>query len=190
MFTDCARVVDSGNHIHLKCVDWYGAHQELFVVGGKELQTIANISRQIARMAASSARIPFSFQMVLENPKVLASSIGSIATVECPNLSSIRALHIMDCVVDRLAADGLMVIMNNNVSCADWVGAVAVSEQGLCILGNYSTSDWIASLRVIAARYSANPLVVGMNQRNEIHDRVPPPPPPPPPPPFCSRHDP
>jgi hypothetical protein len=36
----------------------------------------------------------------------------------------------------------------------------------------FPTADWIASLRNISKRYCRNPLVVGMDIRNEIHDQA------------------
>ncbi len=163
---------DTGQRVHLKCVNWYGAHQELFSVGGLERQSIANISNQIVRMGANCVRLPFSIEMVRDNPRVQLENIISVNPVECPGLETITALDLLDCVVHRLTADGLMVIMNNHVSKAGWVGANTIKRQGLWNLPGYPTSDWIASLRNVSARYSNNPLVVGMDIRNEIHDQV------------------
>jgi endoglucanase len=166
---------DSGQRVHLKCVNWYGAHQELFSVGGLERQSIANISNQIVRMGANCVRLPFSIEMVRDNPLVHHENIVAVQPSECSGLETITitALELLDCVVSRLTADGLMVIMNNHVSKAGWVGANTTKQQGLWNLPGYPTSDWIASLRNISARYSKNPLVVGMDIRNEIHDQVP-----------------
>ena len=163
---------DTGKHVHLKCVNWYGAHQELFSVGGLERQTIANISRQIVRMGANCVRLPFSIEMVRDNPRVQRENIISVSPAECPGLDAITAMELFDCVVQRLTADGLMVIMNNHVSKAGWVGTNTTNRQGLWNLPGYPTRDWIASLRNISARYSSNPLVVGMDIRNEIHDQA------------------
>ncbi len=52
------------------------------------------------------------------------------------------------------------------------MGTNTTNKQGLWNLPGYPTSDWIASLRNVSARYSSNPLVVGMDIRNEIHDQA------------------
>ncbi len=163
---------DSGQRIKLKCVNWYGAHQELFSVGGLERQTITNISLQIVQMGANCVRIPFSIEMTRENPVVHRENIAAVDPAECPGLDSITALDLLDCVVRLLTADGLMIIMNNHVSRAGWVGANTSRQQGLWNMPGYPTSDWIASLHNVSKRYSSNPLVVGMDIRNEIHDQA------------------
>ena len=163
---------DSGEKIRLKCVNWYGAHQETFTVGGLEKQTIANISRQIVLMGANCARIPYSIEMVRDNPFVPSQFISAMNSNECPHIGSITALELLDCVVRWLTADGLMIILNNHVSMAGWVGVNASARQGLWNLPGYPTSSWITSLRDLSRRYSDNRLVVGMDIRNEIHDMV------------------
>jgi endoglucanase len=166
----------TAKRVRLKCVNWYGAHQELFSVGGLEVQTISNISQQIILMGANCVRIPFSIEMTRENPRVRSENTIAVNSNDCPrldNIMMITALELLDCVVNRLTDDGLMVIMNNHVSKAGWIGAnTTVNDQGLWNLPGYPTTDWIASLRNISDRYSRNSLVVGMDIRNEIHDQV------------------
>ena len=163
----------TAQRVRLKCVNWYGAHQELFSVGGLERQTISNISRQIILMGANCVRIPFSIEITRENPQIQHENIQSVNSNECPNLENITAMDLLDCVVRRLTADGLMIIMNNHVSKAGWIGGNATAnDQGLWNLPGYPTKDWIASLRNISERYSSNDLVVGMDIRNEIHDQA------------------
>ena len=163
----------TAQRVRLKCVNWYGAHQEMFGVGGLDRQTIGNISRQIVLMGANCVRIPFSIEMTRENPRVRFENLQAVNSNECRNLENITALELMDCVVHRLTADGLMIIMNNHVSKAGWIGGnTTTNDQGLWNLPGYPTTDWIASLRNISERYCNNPLVVGMDIRNEIHDQA------------------
>jgi hypothetical protein len=64
-----------------------------------------------------------------------------------------------------------MVILNNHNSAAGWVGSWETVPQGLWHYPGYPTSDWVDSLVVLSERYRDNPLVVGMDIRNEIHDQ-------------------
>ena len=172
--TDGPFIVDteSGSRVHLKCVNWYGAHQELFSVGGLERQTIRNISRQIVLMGSNCVRIPLSIDLVRDNPPVLRTTVLAVDPDECPGLDAIRGMELLDCVVRRLTQDGLMVILNNHVSRAGWVGSNTTNMQGLWNLPGYPTRVWLDSLANISARYRDNPLVVGIDIRNEIHDQV------------------
>jgi hypothetical protein len=110
--------------------------------------------------------------MVRDNPLVQSQFISALMSNECPHTGSIAALELLDCVVRWLTADGLMIILNNHVSMAGWVGVNASAMQGLRNLPGYPTSSWITSLRDLSRRYSDNQLVVGMDIRNEIHDMV------------------
>ena len=142
-------------------MNWYGAHQELFVVGGLELQSIANITQKIRKIGANCVRLPLSIQLTRENPIVSPQAIAAVQPSECHTPPGVRAMEILDCVVRVLTENGLMIIMNNHVSLAAWVGAGHPLQQGLWNQPNYSTSDWIQSLHDVALRYTSNPLVVG-----------------------------
>ena len=104
--------------------------------------------------------------------KYLSGGGLAVDPAQCPGLDSITALDLLDCVVRLLTADGIMIIMNNHVSWAGWVGANTSRQQGLWNMPGYPTSDWIASLHNVSKRYSSNPLVVGMDISNEIHDQA------------------
>ena len=153
----------TGVRVYLKCVNWYGAHQELYSVGGLERQSIRNISRQIVLMGANCVRLPLSIDIVRDNPPVLPSTIAAVDPAECPGLHSIHGMELLDCVVQRLTADGIMVILNNHVSRAGWVGTNTTDEQGLWNMPGYPTAVWIESLVNVTARYRSNPLVVGID---------------------------
>jgi hypothetical protein len=81
------------------------------------------------------------------------------------------ALQVLDCQVKELTRWGLMVILNNHNSFAGWVGAGERVPQGLWHTERFPTRVWIASLSALASRYKGNPMVVGIDIRNEIHDQ-------------------
>jgi hypothetical protein len=172
--TDGRFIVDTrtGKRVKLKCVNWYGAHQELYSVGGLERQSIRNITMQIVRMKSNCVRLPLSIDLVYQNPPVLRSTIAAVDPAECPGLDNIRGMDLLDCVVYHLTDNGIMVILNNHASRAAWVGANTRDKQGLWNMPGYPTQMWIDSLYNISARYRDNPLVVGVDIRNEIHDQA------------------
>ena len=153
--------------VHLKCANWYGAHQELFVVGGLELRSIAYLADKFKSTGANCARIPFSVEMAKYNPPVLPSSVAGIAPSDgCA--STARAFDVMDCVVRHLQQRGILLIFNCHNSYGTWVGANDQKyNQGLWNLPGFTTEDWVQSLETFARRYK----ITGIDLRNEIHDQ-------------------
>ncbi len=157
----------SRQRIHLKCVNWYGAHQELYVVGGLELRSVSNLTNSLQASGANCVRLPYSIEMVKYNPVVKPDSVAGILPSDGCN-STLRALDVMDCVVFHLQKRGMLLIFNNHNSWGSWVGAGAVKhQQGLWNMPGYSTEDWIQSMEAITQRYK----IAGMDLRNEIHDQ-------------------
>ena len=154
--------------VRLRCVNWYGAHMETFVAGGLDKRSCGDIASSIKAIGANCVRIPLSVQLVVENPTPPVSAFAGLNVSEC-NAST--ALEILDCQVRELTRRGLMVILNNHNSFAGWVGSYERVPQGLWHTPDFPTKDWVASLASLAARYRNDPLVVGIDIRNEIHDQ-------------------
>lgn len=162
----------TGERVKLKCVNWYGAHQELFVVGGLERTSVSKIVKHIVSIRSNCVRLPFSIDLWRLNPIPPPFAVGNETASECGQ--NVSAMVIFDCVVRQLTDSGIMVILNNHNSFSGWVGADIGgdgSRQGLWDLPGYSVFDWLACLESMAKRYNKNPLVVGMDIRNEIHDQ-------------------
>ena len=161
-------ILNSTDHqrISLKCANWYGAHQELHVVGGLELRSVSQLAALFQASGANCVRLPYSVEMVKYNPRVNPAAIAGILPTDNCN-STLRALDVMDCVVAHLQSRGILIIFNNHNSRSSWVGAGAVNnKQGLWNVPGYSTEDWIQSMEAITRRYK----IAGMDLRNEIHD--------------------
>lgn len=154
--------------VRLRCVNWYGAHMESFVAGGLDKRSCVAIADSIVSLGANCVRIPLSVELVVRNPTPNASVIAGINRSQC-NVST--ALDVLDCQVSSLTQRGLMVILNNHVSFAGWVGGGERVPQGLWHSARFPTASWVASLSALAARYRRNELVVGIDIRNEIHDQ-------------------
>jgi len=150
--------------LRLRCINWYGAHQELFVVGGLEVQSVGALADLFASSGANCARIPYSVEMVRNNPLVQKDAVAGIGPTECN--STERALDVMDCVAEHLRRRNILLIFNCHTSWAGWVGT-RTEQQGLWNMPGYPTDDWLWSLEVVARRYS----MAGMDLRNEIHDQ-------------------
>ena len=154
--------------VRLRCVNWYGAHMESFVAVGLDKRSCGAMADSIVSIGANCVRIPLSVELVIQNPTPNALAIAGIDRSQC-NVST--ALDVLDCQVRALTERGLMVILNNHVSFAGWVGYNEKVPQGLWHTPMYPTTAWVASLVALAARYRSDPLVVGIDIRNEIHDQ-------------------
>lgn len=154
--------------VRLRCVNWYGAHMESFVAGGLDKRSCRDIAQSIKQIGANCVRIPLSVELVMRNPTPAASAVAGIERSEC-NVST--ALQVLDCQVKELTRWGLMVILNSHNSVAGWVGVGERVPQGLWHTAEFTTHAWVASLAALALRYKDDPLVVGIDIRNEIHDQ-------------------
>ena len=101
-------VVDSsGNRVKLGCVNWYGAEELDFVVGGLQWQSISSISSLIAQYGFNCIRLPFSLELIDKNPVI---SNRTLIQQE-PSLYGKHALDVLDAVVSGLTSQHLMVIL-------------------------------------------------------------------------------
>lgn len=154
-------IVDRQNRrIKLSSVAWYGAESVDFVPGGLQLEPLLSIVHRIRCMGFNSVRLPWSNQMVESNPVV-----PDYAVAANPELKGLHALNVYDAVVYALSAEGLLVILDNHNSNAEW----CCSNDGnqLWYNAQYPQSSWLADWETMAARYRNVPQVIGADLRNE-----------------------
>jgi hypothetical protein len=161
----------SGVRVYLKCVNWYGAHSNLFVPHGLESQSIGFLVDKLVESKANCVRIPVSSDFSNLNPVLKPEAVKAVTSEECPVRE--RAMDVMDCLVRAVQDRGLLVIFNNHCSWPDWVGKREISRQGLWHYEfddhrkkNYSMESWITSLEILVRRYN----MTAIDIRNEISD--------------------
>jgi len=158
-----AEIVDAhGNAIRLISVNWYGFDQGEYVAGGLERAPLAQLAAQIRDMGFNSVRLPWANQVVEDNP-----GVPDYALIANPQLQGKHALEIMDAVVEALAREGLVVILDNHVSRADWC-CNEKDGNGLWYNREYPESHWIEDWKTLVRRYKAQPYVVAADLRNEL----------------------
>ncbi len=109
-------IVDSkGSRVVLHAFNWYGAESTDFVVAGLELQPLARIVATIKGLGFNAARLPWSNQTYESNPIV-----ASYALAANPGMEGQNALTIFDQVIAALTAAGIMVVLDNHNSNAEW----------------------------------------------------------------------
>ncbi len=156
-------IVDAtGKRFKLASVNWYGAESKDVVVAGLDISDLHAIAALIRTLGFNSVRLLWSNEMVESNPVVAPARLA-----KNPALSGLHALDVFDAVVDALAHEGLVVILDNHRSHADWCCDLQHGD-GLWWAPGYPESSWIADWKTMAARYKSQPAVVGADLRNEL----------------------
>jgi endoglucanase len=155
-------IVDSnGVRVHLNAFNWYGSESTDYVVEGLEAQPLNSIVATIKGLGFNAVRLLWSNQMVESNP-----AVGNYALNANSSLESEHALTIFDTVVNALTSAGIMVILDNHMSNAGWCCSTTDNNE-LWYNGSYPEANWIADWQTMAARYQSNPMVIGVDLRNE-----------------------
>ena len=154
-------IVDTkGSRVRLAAVNWYGTDSADYVVAGLQLQPLQSIVAEIKTLGFNAVRLPWSNQMYESNPVV-----GNYALAANTSMQGQHALTILDQVVAALTAANIMVILDNHNSDAEW----CCSNDGNTLWYNssYPEGSWLADWQGMVQRYQGNPLVIGVDLRNE-----------------------
>jgi len=150
-----------GERFKLASVNWYGFEELDYVPAGLEIADLDAIAAIIAELGFNSVRLPFSLELVQDNPTIEALPVAAN-----PELAGITALELMDAVIDALAGAGLVVILDNHSSEAVWYS----DTNGLWYTDEYPEAMWLSSWALLADRYAEHPAVVGYDLRNELRN--------------------
>ena len=157
------QILDSKNHVvRLTSVNWYGFDQKEFVPGGIDHASLAQIVEQIHALGVNCVRLPWANETFEKNPVV--PDYGVKAN---PQFRGKRALDLMDTVVSALARAGIMIVLDNHVSRADWC-CKDDDGNGLWYSADYPEEKWLADWRAIVLRYRNQKWIVGADLRNEL----------------------
>jgi endoglucanase len=162
LHTSGAYIVDAnGTRVRFNAFNWYGAESTDYVVGGLQKATLTSIVQTIKGLGFNAVRIPWSNEMYESNPVV-----ADYALAANTSLKGEKALTILDTVIAELTNEGIMVILDNHNSNAEWCCS---STDGNTLWYNdaYPESSWLSDWEGMAARYKDNSLVIGADLRNE-----------------------
>ncbi|POR31227.1 Endoglucanase [Tolypocladium paradoxum] len=164
-------IVDArGRRFKLASINWYGASDELFVPGGLDIQHRTKIAETIKRMGFNSVRLPYADELVTSNPVV----DGRLVMAN-PDLAGLRAMDILEAVTTALTDAGIAVIINNHITSATWCCGADPCDAGwandhlgpLCRV-KQTEEQWIRNWEDVMERFVENPLVIGVDLRNEV----------------------
>ncbi|MDI1434122.1 glycoside hydrolase family 5 protein [Polyangium sorediatum] len=151
----------SGERFKFAAVNWYGAEEMDYVPAGLEIAEIGAIAARIRALGFNAVRLPWSNEMVDLNPVV-----GDAVVSANPKLKGKTALEVFDAVIDALAYEGLVVLLDNHVSEADWCCS-DTDQNGLWYTSKYPEATWLKHWEALAKRYATQPAVVAADLRNE-----------------------
>ncbi|HEY2407581.1 MAG TPA: cellulase family glycosylhydrolase [Polyangiaceae bacterium] len=160
-------IVDAnGARIKLAGVNWYGAESATLIPDGLQLNERHAIAKLIHDMGFNSVRLPWCNELVATNPVADATRLG-----KNPDLVGKSALEVFDAVVDALAEQGLLVILDNHRSRGDWC-CDTIHGDGLWYTQDYPEDQFIAHWQFMTDRYKTQPAVIGADLRNELRSQL------------------
>ncbi len=128
------------------------------------MQAIAHLVKQLG---FNSVRIPWALELYEQNPIVTPSLLSAN-----PALQGKHALDVLDAVIDALAREGLVVVLDNHRSRGDWCCDTAHGD-GLWHTAQYPEASFLADWNAIVRRYRTQPAVIGVDLRNELRPELP-----------------
>jgi endoglucanase len=154
------RIVDShGRPVRIAAVNWSGMQTRRFVPAGLDIQPLDAIMQRIKSLGFNTVRLPFSNQMVEQNPIVTDGLQAN------PTLQGLHALDIMDRIVASAREHGLRMILDDHRSDV----GTDPELNGLWYTKQYPESAWIRDWQALTKRYLGDSTVVGMDLRDEPH---------------------
>lgn len=186
-------ILDSNDdRVKLRCVNWAG-HMETKVPEGLQHQSVPTIAAWIASAGFNCVRLTYSIDMAL-NPNesvsdafTAAADAAGVAESDMQELydsaveknsflSSASTRSTFAAVIDALAEEDVLVILDNHNSRASWCCSEDDGNGWWDSASGYDetnsryfiTEDWLEGLGSIASFSSDHDNVVGMSLRNEL----------------------
>ncbi len=159
--TSGSQIVDSnGSPVKIAGVNWFGMETTNFTPHGLWSRGYKEMMDQMKQLGFNTIRLPFSNQAF-----DAASTPNSIDYNKNPDLQGLKALGIMDKIVDHAGQIGLRIFLDHHRSTA----GNSAQENGLWYTPEYPESRWISDWVMLANRYKGNPTVIGADLHNEPH---------------------
>jgi len=155
-------IVDAqGNRVRLGGVNWYGASEDLGVPAGLDVVDRHLLAQLIAGFGFNCVRFPFSVWMTEQTTPVPSQYLAGN-----PDLQGSTPIQVYDACVEALTGAGLMVIPNCHLLDFGWCCADQ-DDNGLWFNDRWPEEKFTGAWQEVVNRYASNPLVVGMDVKNE-----------------------
>ncbi|MFD7842387.1 glycoside hydrolase family 5 protein [Nocardia sp. NPDC059764] len=170
-------VDEAGNRVKLQSGNWHGSSGTWNGSGddedpannfaqetghraplGLDRVPLDKIVGDFKELGLNSIRLPFSNEMITDSRPVKGLTAN-------PALNGLKPLEVYDRAVAALTGAGLGVILNNHTTSTRWCCAVDGNERWN---SGQDTAKWVSDWAFMAARYKADPGVIGADLRNEV----------------------
>jgi endoglucanase len=156
----------AGNPVRIAGINWYGFETVNAVPHGLWSVDYRAMLDTIKGLGYNTVRLPFSDQMIRDNPVPSAIAFNNSSGPINQDLRGLTSLQIMDKIVGYAGTVGLKVILDNHRSEA----GDSAEQNGLWYTADFPQQTWISDWVMLANRYLGNPTVVGVDLRNEPHN--------------------
>lgn len=142
-----------------------------FVPSGLTFKTPREIALKIKEMGFNCVRLNWSLELFLDNPILHTESYTAIKEAGILSNPFVRALQVFDLCVQALAAEKIMIILDNHMSDGGWC-CDPRDGNGLWFNERYSVRDFERAWVGIVSRYRHLKYVIGADLRNEIRPDI------------------
>ncbi|UJR34725.1 hypothetical protein I4U23_027502 [Adineta vaga] len=168
-------IVDaSGAVVKLRCVNWAGS-METLVPEGLQHNSIDAIVTLIQGMNFNCVRLTYSIDLTRSSNLTVRQSFARLSLASAligfnthnPTLMDVSVSDVFDAVLDALARQNLLVLLDNHVSKAKWCCS---GNDGNGFWGDryFDADQWINGLRFMATKTINRHHVIAMSLRNEL----------------------
>jgi len=159
------QILDANNQpVRIAAINWYGFETTTFVAHGLWIADYKAILDRIKSSGFNTVRIPYSDQMMSQNPVLGTLNINRNG-INTDIAANATALDVLDKIIAYCGQIGLRVMLDNHRSNA----GNSAQENGLWFTSEFPESTWLANWRALTTRYLGNTTVVAMDLRNEPH---------------------
>jgi len=159
------QILDANNQpVRIAAINWYGFETTTFVAHGLWIADYKAILDRIKSSGFNTVRIPYSDQMMTQNPVLGTLNINRNG-INTDIAANATALDVLDKIITYCGQIGLRVMLDNHRSNA----GNSAQENGLWYTNEFPESTWLANWRALTTRYLGNTTVVAMDLRNEPH---------------------
>ena len=153
----------NGHRVRIAAATWFGMDSVYWVPAGLDFQPYTKIMDLTKRLGYNAIRLPFSNQLVEQNPIVTQHITAN------PQLLGKHALEVLDDICNYAKKIGLKMILDDHRSAAVSYSQRSLLTEPLWYTAAYPETSWIKDWVFLARRYANNSAVIGFDLRNEPH---------------------
>jgi endoglucanase len=149
--TSGPKIVDSaGNVVRFTGVNWFGFETSNLMPHGIWSANWKTLLGQVKSMGLTVIRLPYSDDIMANQV------VQGVNTAANPDLVNVTTLALMDKIIDYCGQLGIRVILDRHRPDSG-------GQSKLWYTATVSEATWIANMKTLAARYEADPTVVGFD---------------------------